>query len=138
VRKLILLSFSLINFLIPGCSSSKENTNVLINDIWALKSIEGKKIIIDEKIKNLPVLEIYVEEERVYGNTGCNTLNSKFDIDGNKIKFLNMVTTEIACPGDLEQKFLSALKKVDNYRIEKMRLYLFENEKELLTFRKID
>jgi len=84
------------------------------------------------------VLEIYVEEERVYGNTGCNTLNSKFDIDGNKIKFLNMVTTEIACPGDLEQKFLSALKKVDNYRIEKMRLYLFENEKELLTFRKID
>ena len=44
----------------------------------------------------------------------------------------------MACPGNVEQKFLSALNKVNNYKIEKMKLYLFEDNKELLVFKKID
>ena len=92
----------------------------------------------DETNKGHPVIEIYVKEKRVHGNTGCNTINGKVEVDGNKIAFSNIITTEMACPGDIEQRFLSAIQSVDGYKIEKLRLFLYEGEKERLVFRKID
>jgi heat shock protein HslJ len=127
-------------FLCLSCSSNEvEKIDVMrLHDIWALESIEGEKVIIDETVRNLPVLEIYIEDERVHGNTGCNTLNGSVDIDEDKISFSKMITTEMACPGNLEQKFLSALQKVKKYKIEKLRLFLYDDNNELLTLRKID
>lgn len=131
-----LTTFSIL--FLAGCSSGSSTANLLLHDIWALESIEGEKIIIDETVKNLPVLEIYLKEERVHGNTSCNTINGKMKVDENEIKFYDIVTTEMACPGNLEQRFLSALDKVTNYKIEKMRLYLFNDSKEIIILRKID
>jgi heat shock protein HslJ len=135
----ILIFLTLIT-IIYGCSTKEaEVYNInLLHDIWALESIEGDKIIIDETIKNLPMIEIYTKEERIYGNTSCNTIEGKIEIEKNHITFYDITTSEMACPGDLEQRFLSALQRVNNYKIEKLRLFLFEDEKELLTFRKID
>jgi heat shock protein HslJ len=135
----ILSLFTLIT-IIYGCSAKEaEGNNVnRLHDIWALESIGGVKIFIDETVKNLPVIEVYVNEKRIHGNTSCNTIDGKVEIDKNNIKFSEIITTEMACPGDIEQRFLSALSNVNNYKIEKLRLYLFENEKELLTLRKID
>jgi hypothetical protein len=42
------------------------------------------------------------------------------------------------CVGSMEQEFLSALRKINNYNIEKMRLFLYEDEIEKLVFKKID
>jgi heat shock protein HslJ len=139
MKERILIFLALIT-IIYGCSTKEvEGFNVnRLHDIWALESIAGEKIIIDENIKNLPALEIYVKEERVHGNTSCNTIDGKVEIDKNNITFSEIITTEMACPGNIEQRFLSALRKVNNYKIEKLRLYLFENEKEILTLRKID
>jgi heat shock protein HslJ len=129
-----------IAFLIVGCSSkdAEKSQVYLLHDIWALSSINGEKVVIDETIKNLPMLEIYVEDEIVRGNTSCNDINGKVKVDKNKISFYDITTTEMACPGDLETTFLSALQKVDNYKIEKLKLYLYEDDKELLSFQKID
>jgi len=138
MKNLIFLFFGFFGLLILNCSSGKETADIRLHDIWALESIEGEKVTIDETIKNLPMLEIYVEEKRVHGNTSCNTINGKVNIDGNKISFLEIITTEMACPGNLEQRFLSALNKVNNYKIEKMKLYLFDESMELLVFKKID
>lgn len=138
MKKMIFTLPALLTMIFFNCSSSKDEADVRLHDIWALQSIENDTIIIDEKIKSLPVLEIYVAEKRVHGNTGCNTLNGEVNIDGDNITFQNIVTTEMACPGNLEQKFLNNLIKVNKYKIEKMRLYLFEDEKELLVFKKID
>jgi heat shock protein HslJ len=137
----LLLCIVIIFFtLVIGCSSKEtEKTDVIrLHDIWALESIAGEKLIIDEQIKNLPMIEIYVEEERVYGNTSCNSLEGKVKIDENEITFSEIIATEMACPGDLEQRFLSALQSINNYKIEKMRLLLFEDGIEKMVFRKID
>ena len=123
-----------------GCSS-KETEKIDINrlhDIWALESIDTEKIELDENVRHLPKIEIYVKEESVHGNTGCNSFNGKVEIEENKIKFSKIVATEMACPGDLEQRLLSAIETVDNYKIEKMRLSLFNGEVEKMVFRKID
>ena len=128
----------LSSIIIFSCSSGKEEVDIRLHDIWALESIGGEKIISGDTLKNFPILEIYVAEKRVRGNTGCNTLNGSVNIDGDNIAFEKITTTEIACPGNLEQNFLAALSKVNKYKIEKMRLYLYKDEKELLVFQKID
>lgn len=135
-----LFLFLLIVLLSFTCSTKEtEKIDVMrLHDIWALESIEGEKVIIDETVRNLPVLEIYVEDERVHGNTGCNVLNGSVEIDEEKISFSKIITTEMACPGNLEQKFLTSLIEVNRYKIEKMSLRLFEDEKELMVFKKID
>ena len=130
------ITFCILFF--AGCSSGSSTANPLLHDIWALESIGGEKIVIDETVKNLPVLEIYIKEERVHGNTSCNTINGKIKVDESEIKFYDIVTTEMACPDNLEQRFLSALEKVTNYKIGKMRLYLFDDSKEIIVLRKID
>ncbi len=140
MKNFIYLIITLLTLITINCSkneSQKMNAN-LLHDIWALESIQGEQILIDDTFKNLPVLEIYVEEERVHGNTSCNTLDGKLNIDGSEITFYDMITTEMACPGNVEQRFISSLNKVNRYKIEKMQLYLFNDEKELLVFRKID
>ncbi|MCW8810075.1 MAG: META domain-containing protein [Ignavibacteriaceae bacterium] len=134
------VSFILIALIIISCSSKEaEKSQVnLLHDIWALASINSEKVVIDETVKNLPKLEIYVEDEMVRGNTGCNTINGKVEIDKNKISFYDITATEMVCPGDLERRFISALQKVNNYKIVKFKLYLYENDKVLLSFQKID
>ena len=138
--KSLQLFIVLISVLLFSCSSKEtEKINVMrLHDIWALISIKGEKIELNEDLKNLPMIEIFVEEERVYGNTSCNSFNGKVYIEGNKISFFNIIKTEMACPGDLEQRFISAIESIDNYKIEKMRLFLYKEEAETMVFRKID
>lgn len=126
--------------LVIGCSTKEaaSEVDVRLHDIWALASINGEEFIKDEQTGNHPVIEIYLNEERVHGNAGCNTINGKAEVDENKIAFSNIISTEMACQGDIEQRFLAALQSVDNYKIEKLRLYLYEGKEERLVFRKID
>ncbi len=132
--------YLLLLVLLLSCTTKQtEKIDVMhLNDIWALESIKGEKIVLDKNIKNLPNIEIYVEDKRVYGNTGCNSFNGKVNIDDNKITFSEIIATEMACPGNLEQSFLSSIQSIDNYKIEKLRLILLEGEAERMVFRKID
>ena len=137
------LSFFLITLLyitIIGCSTndnSKTEVNQL-HDIWALETINGESFVMDDQVRNYPVIEIYTKENRIHGNTGCNTINGTIKIENNKIKFSKLIATKMACPGDLEYRLLSAFEVIDNYKIESLRLYLYEGEKEKLVFRKVD
>jgi len=126
--------------LVIGCSTKEagNEVDVRLHDIWALELINGEKFVKNEQPVQHPVIEIYLEEERMHGNAGCNTISGKIEVDGSSIAFSKIITTEMACPGDLEQRFLTALKMVDNYKIEKLRLFLYEGEAERLVFRKID
>jgi heat shock protein HslJ len=138
VAFLILCIIIIFVALAIGCSTKEAGVNVKLHDIWALESINSKQFVKDEHRGNHPVIEIYLKEERLQGNAGCNTINGKIKVDANNISFSNIITTEMACPGDLEVRFLAALQSVDNYKIEKLRLYLYEGKDERLVFRKID
>ena len=140
VAFLILCITIIFAVLVIGCSSKEVGNEVEIklHDIWALELINSEEFIKDDQSTNHPVIEIYLKEERVHGNAGCNTINGEVEVDGQNIKFSKIITSEMACPGDLEQKFITALQSVDNYEIEKLRLFLYEGEEERLVFRKID
>jgi len=128
----------IISFFILSCSSGEETTNLLINDIWALESIEGKPYKVESTIEQQPMIEIHLKDERLHGNTGCNQMDGKVNVEGSKINFSDIITTKMFCAGSVEQEFLWALEKVNNYKIEKMQLFLYEDEVEKLVFKKID
>jgi len=139
MNKNFIITFFLL-LILTSCSTKEagSDVNVRLHDIWALESINGEEFVKDDQTNNHPVIEIYLEEERVHGNAGCNTINGKVKIDGSNITFSEIITTEMACPGNFEYRFLTALQSVDNYKIEKLRLFLYEGEKVRLVFRKID
>ena len=60
------------------------------------------------------------------------------NVEGDKISFSDITTTKMFCVDVDETSFLTALSKANKYKIEKMRLYLFEDDKEVLVFKKID
>jgi heat shock protein HslJ len=134
------ITFVFILLLLTNCSTKEtvKDVNKRLHDIWALESINGKAFVKDEQTNQHPVIEIYVEEKRVHGNAGCNTINGKIEVDESNITFSEIMTTQMACPGDLEQKFLAALQSINSYKLEKLRLFLYEDEEERLVFRKID
>ena len=136
----IYLFFSLLIVLSTRCTTNNMgDANIYqLHDIWVLESIKGENFSKNEQSVKHPVLEIYVKEKRVHGNAGCNTINGKVNIVGNQINFSKMIITEMVCPGDLEQRFLSALESVDNYKTENLKLYLYEGAEEKLVFKKVD
>lgn len=121
-----------------GCSSNKESVNNLLHDIWVLESVKGEPYSLAENQNLHPTIEIYLAEERFSGNTGCNNMNGTLTVDGSKITFTNIITTKMFCNDVDETGFLSSLEKVNRYKIEKMRLYLYEDDSELMIFQKID
>ncbi len=138
MNKIVALKIIFISVLIVGCSSTKETVNPLLHDIWALESINGKAYSRIESQNLHPTLEIYLSEKRFSGNTGCNNMNGNVNVEGEKISFSDIVTTKMFCADVDETSFLTALNKASNYKIEKMRLYLFDDDKEVLVFKKID
>jgi len=138
MKKVIFLSVLSICMLTVSCSSGNNKADPRIHDIWALESIEGVTYSRNEDQNQHPTLEIFLAEERFLGNTGCNNMNGKVNVEGEKISFSDITTTKMFCADVDETSFLTALKKADSYKIEKMKLYLFYDEKEILVFRKID
>ncbi|MDE6329999.1 MAG: META domain-containing protein [Muribaculaceae bacterium] len=72
-----------------------------LNGQWHVTAIENEEI--DEPEMNLV---IDVDEGKIHGNTGCNILNGKLDVDMetvNTISFHDIITTRMACPNPENQ-----------------------------------
>ena len=138
MKNIIFLSILIFSTLTLSCSSGNDSTDVRIHDIWVLDSIDGIKYSRAEDQNLHPTIEIYLEEERFSGNTGCNNMNGTVKVEGSTISFSDIITTKMFCSDVDEVSFISALKKANKYKIEKMKLYLFEDDRELLVFQKID
>lgn len=138
MKNAIFLSIVFFSTLTVSCSSGNDSTDLRIHDIWVLESINGVAYSRAEDQNLHPTLEIYLSEKRFLGNTGCNNMNGSMNVEGEKISFSDIVTTKMFCADVDETSFLTALKKANSYKIEKMKLYLFDDDKELLVFKKID
>jgi heat shock protein HslJ/uncharacterized membrane protein len=109
-----------------------------LNDIWVLESINDLQT--DEKnyMKGLPTIEIKIIEMSFMGHGGCNSINGKFESKGDSIKFGPVASTRMMCPGNYESEFLNALSNSESFKIENNRLYLMQDGKILIVFKKVD
>lgn len=123
---------------IPDKGTDEISDNYRLNDIWVLETINDTPADEANYMKGLPRLEINIKEMKFNGTGGCNQIFGTLEADGEKIKFGPIGSTRMACPGNYESDFLTALNNAGSYKIENNRLYLIQNGKTLAVLKKID
>ena len=108
---------------------------------WILQTLEGEAAPAGADGKPID-LQMDAAEQRAAGFSGCNRYTGGFSSDGvsahgTPIKFGPMAGTLMACPdgGDLERRYLQALARVDNYRMEGETLTLAAGTDVVATFK---
>lgn len=92
----------------------QHNLNTL-NGAWTIQEIDGTKRL-DDKVR----LVIDIQELRIHGNSGCNTINGLIVLDPTKdyaIQFQQIASTRMMCPEmSTETTLLVALEEVESYK----------------------
>tara|TARA_R110002073_G_scaffold279026_1_gene443201 strand:- start:489895 stop:490689 length:795 start_codon:yes stop_codon:yes gene_type:complete len=88
---------------------------------WKLVELRGQKVSYEKKKGNQPYLILRPNEEnKAYGNTGCNRFTGTFELrEGNQITFSQMAATKMYCSSSMETEkiFLEVLNTADNYSL---------------------
>lgn len=107
-----------------------------LHDIWALRAIDGNMIDVGNFQKH-PVLEIHLNDMKIFGNDGCNTMFGSIETLYEKtIVFGAIGGTKMACSNmELSSKYTSGLEKTKTYKLDGLQLYLYDADgNELLRF----
>ena len=119
--------------------SSIQQAPLQLHDIWALREIAGTAVDSTNFPNGVPTLEIFLEEMRLGGFSGCNNYGANIEtLTASEIKIGPTMATKKYCFGVKENVYFELLAKCNTYKIEKLHLFLYENDKLLLTFRKVD
>ena len=115
-------------------AAQSENVGGQPNDItekyWKLIEINGNPVVYADSMSRQPFIILKVENNRVNGHGGCNTLSGAYEIDrsASRIKFSQMVSTMMACLNmEIESGLKNALETADNYALSADGKYLSLN-----------
>ena len=131
-----MLTVLVISLLAVSCSGSKKLNTMTdtLNAQWTLQSLAGQNDLAALFGKRTPFLNFDTKTLRVAGNSGCNNLTGSFSVSpGNKINLGPLAATKMACPGNGESVFLSALGKVTHFTISNGVLKLLNGKEELMS-----
>lgn len=114
---LILVFLGLVSI---SCKCTKTGTVSKLDGTWELNYISGPRIAFDGLYPNKkPTIVFDSKENRVSGNSSCNSYTGKLSVDGNKIDFTQpMAMTKMMCgDGQGEQTYINTLQKITSYDI---------------------
>ncbi len=110
------------------------DNNPLMGVRWVLVTLNSETVTVAEERGRQPYLE-FAEEDRYYGNAGCNQINGGYEWKGDSLNFALGASTMMACPSmEVEDAFNQMLSQVTNYRIQGESLELFSGDKLIATF----
>lgn len=109
-----------------SCNSSKKSSEtkstpavVFENVKWDLVEVMGKPVADYGNQMNKPGFFFDGNAKRFYGNAGCNNMGGAYEfIEGNRIRFSEVMTTMMACPNlELEDVVGKMFPTLDTYYI---------------------
>lgn len=108
---------------LKGCGSYQ--LPIRFHDIWALESLNGKKITASDFAKQIPYLEIDSKKSTYSGYGGCNGMGGSLFYEPGVLRFERGISTMMYC-GDInkENEFHQALSKVTHYEFKDTKLIL--------------
>ena len=109
-----------------------------LNGVWELDFISGSNLSLGELYpEKKPTIIFSFPNMNAGGTSSCNGYGSQVTIDSNHLSFKDPISTMMACPGDGEKVFFSALKRVSAYKMEApSTLVLLANEEMVMRFKK--
>jgi heat shock protein HslJ len=102
----------------------------LVGITWQAVEIDGRPVTVPPG-QNGPHFVLTSEGNRVHGSAGCNRLAGSFEQGADNVRFLQLVTTKMACPPPLdalEMAFLQALRATTVVRLSGNTLELQDKE----------
>jgi heat shock protein HslJ len=126
MRVFLIISMML---LLSACANTTPSVKhpPLQGALWLITQVGGEKIqaVSDTNVPNL----IFDEKlQRVSGSTGCNRITGGYALEGDKLRFQQMVSTRMACISGMEQegRILKALETIERYRFAGDQLELLD------------
>lgn len=97
---------------------------------WKLIELRTNPVVMDESMNREAHIILKVEDNRLTGTGGCNFLNGSYELgEGNRIKFSEIATTQMACANmAVEDELYKVLEQVDNYTLSADGNYLSLNK----------
>lgn len=128
---------------IQGNTSSKtyspeELNKGIVKGDWAIETVDGKPAV----GQKAPYLKFVPGEKRVYGNNGCNTINSNYTYNpaDSTISFSNTISTMMACDKegitDIEINLALDRTRYYTWKLDGSQFHLFfydENHREVMS-----
>ena len=117
---LILLALGVVLFSCSIFKCKKSDSVSKLEGSWELNYISGPRIAFEGLYPNKkPTIIFNLKENRVSGNSSCNSYTGKLNVEGNKIDFTQpMVMTKMMCEdGQGEQTYVNTLQKITSYTI---------------------
>lgn len=110
-----------------------------LHDIWVLETLEGKPMLADYFLNDLPMVEINSKMANFTGFGGCNRIRGSLFQERTTLRFTDILSSKMACDAkNKEDQFLKALQSSTTYEIKDNRLYLSNPEGIKVIFKKID
>jgi heat shock protein HslJ len=131
--KKILLSILLI-FTFQACTEKMANNNIK-DSKWILSEWPGKTIpTVKQATLNFDTTS------KISGKSFCNGFGGNAIIDGNTIKFEEIMGTMMYCDdiGDAEKLYLEDLKATNSFKVVGNKLQLLNGSQLLMVFAKIN
>ena len=118
-----------------GCG--KYVVNELLNGKWALEKI-GNKNILPLEYNKLPFLQFDLSAHKLSGSDGCNSIGGNIEVQGNRIQFSSLISTNMACSKKNIEKIIQShiSGKFVNWYFKNEMLYLYLEDDSLLVFKK--
>lgn len=124
--KIFSLALATCFFLTLAACASSASIQALTESIWVLKQLDGV-----EPLAGIAITAQFEQDGKVAGSAGCNSYNTTYTVDGNKIQFGELAaTTMMACPDPImqqERNYLDVLTKAATFEIADDELTLFDS-----------
>lgn len=130
------LSILLLMGVIAGCGGTKNAMpiDVLTGSEWELSKINGNTAAVADYGRELPYV-IFSKDSKISGSGGCNQFSGSYNLnEENGVNISQIISTKMACNGDGERVFFTALDNVNMAKIDKHQLVLLNGPKEVATF----
>ena len=135
MKNLKIFSLGVLFLILSSCGGMKSINplSLLTGNSWALSSLMGQELDLDQFPKAVPSLDFLVGG-KLAGFSGCNNFSGNFSLEGTGLKLDPGAITKKVCSGTGEHGFLSTIEKVSQIKVDKNKLTLLDGDTELMSF----
>ncbi len=121
----------------PSQPAGSAQAGSLARTSWTLVELGGRSLV-PPPSRGAPTL-LFEGTDRVTGFAGCNSYVASYQQEGTQLRFGEVGSTRMACPGDdammLEQQYTEALRTVTRWERSGSTLTLFADQRTVARFR---
>ncbi|MDR2679966.1 MAG: META domain-containing protein, partial [Tannerella sp.] len=117
-KELFICGLTALMICAASCKTQEKAAAKLTEKYWKLTELSGEPVVTPKGGKEAHMI-LKKEDNRINGNSGCNTFNGIYTLKtGNRIAFSQMTSTLMMCLNmDTETKMKQVFETADNYAI---------------------